>query len=479
MLVSGILPTGAYYVDACQRRNLDGTGQVSLSNEEATAELGPFIKARMEAHSLVYRTSRRDAQWFGPYNCVFDDTQVPNPPSRILRCENPVRPVNKDFKRRSKAGEIVLSPFEDWMMILEYQNGVIGEKNGKPADAYSWLSASGLGHPITKPSTSDWCTIGSYQYRGRLRLVYQSYVNMVEKTPYQLGWVDPIPSDVDEVSCIIHGADVQEELSDHNKRLIDVATAMAEMPETVKSIVNGCKQVLKLYRDAKRKELRIKDRVKGPKGSSATANRQWIKDRKDQADAIADVWLNFRYNITPTKILIEDMIKYHFGLETEFIRSRKRVEYEVDFPFPVSDGWECPDPLVQNHRTMIKARLASDSVKADAYLSSNLFVTAWELVPLSFVVDWFLTIGDFFSSLVPVPSVQQGATYSWKVDGTYVFNHKESGARVSMRFNHYKRSVINPSDYCRVYLNVDLSTNRQLDALALSWKMFVRNFFKP
>lgn len=479
MLVSGIFPTGSYSVDACQRRDLDKKNQVSLTNEEATAALGPFIEARMASHANVHLTGNRSADWLGPYNCRFDEGQVPTPPSKILKCENPVRPVNKDFWKRSRAGEIVLSPFEDWIMQLDYSNGVQGKENGKPFDTYTFISASGLGHPTTHQSKSDWCTIGSYQYRGRLRLQYQSFVKMSEVTPFQVGWVDPKHVDVDEISCIMHGVDIQSELADHNRRLIDVATAMAEMPETVKSIINGCKTVLRLYKDAKRKELRLRDRVKGPKGSSATANRQWIKDRKDQADAIADVWLNFRYNITPTKILIEDMIKYHFGLETEYIRSRKRVEYDIDLPFRVADSWESPKSLVQNHRTMIKARLEADATKADAYLSSNLFVTAWELVPLSFVVDWFLTIGDFFSSLMPVPSVQQGATYSWKVDDTYLFKHKESGARVSMRFNHYKRSVINPSDYCRVYLNVDLSTYRQLDALALSWKMFVRNFFKP
>lgn len=479
MLVSGVFPTGFFKVDSCQRRDLDEKNQVSLTTEQATAALGPFIKSRMDSHATVYRSSNRDAAWFGPYSCTFNDTQVPNPPSRILNCERPVRPANKDFVRRSKAGEIVLSPFEDWTMILSYQNGVVGEKFGNVLSAYAFLSSTGLGYPQSDAHTSDWCTIGNYQYRGRLRIDYQRYVGMSEKTPYQLGWVDPRPEDIDEISCIIHGADVQEELSDHNRRLIDVATAMAEMPETVKSIINGCKQVLRLYKDAKRKELRLKNLVKGPKGSSATAHKQWIKDQKDRADAIADVWLNFRYNITPTKILIEDMIKYHFGLETEFIRSRKRVEYNIDFPFPANEHWSCPDPLVQNHRTMIKARLRADAVKADAYLSSNPFVTAWELVPLSFVVDWFLTVGDFFSSLMPVPSVQQGATYSWKTDGEYLFYHDETNARVSVRLNHYKRSVINPSDYCRVYLNVDLSTNRQLDALALSWKMFVRNFFKP
>lgn len=479
MLTSAVLPTGFYLFDSCQRRGLDGKNQVSLTSEEATAALGPIIKARMEQQANVFLTGNRTADWFGPYNCRFSDDQVPTPPSQILQCKNPVRPVNKDFWKRSRAGEIVLSPFENWIMQLDYSNGTAGEKVGNPIDVYTFISASGMGHPISRPAVSDWCTIGSYQYRGRLRVQYQSFNKMSEVTPYQVGWVDPKHSDVDEISCLLHGADVQSELADHNRRLIDVATAMAEMPETVKSIINGCKTVLRLYKDAKQKELRLRNLVKGPRGSSATANKQWIKDRKDQADAITDVWLNFRYNITPTKILIEDMIKYHFGLETEFIRSRKREEYEIDFPFRVADGWESPESMVQNHRIMIKARLQADATKADAYLSSNLFVTAWELVPLSFVVDWFLTIGDFFSSLMPVPSVQQGATYSWKVDDTYSFNHVESGARVNVRFNHYKRSVINPSDYCRVYLNVDLTTYRQLDALALSWKMFVRNFFKP
>ena len=376
MLVKGFIPTGSYSVDSCQRRNLDGPGQVTLSNEQATAELGSFIAARIQAHSNVYRTTNRDASWFGPYKCEFSDTQVPNLPSKFLSCEKPVRPVNKDFRRRSEAGEIVLSPFFNWNVRLDYQNGVEGEIDGSVIHAYSSISASGLGTPVSKPSTSTWCTIGTYQYRGRLRLDYQHLKNLSEKTPYQLGWTDPDGQVFDNIPCVIHGSDVQEELSEHNSRLIDAATAMAEMPETVKSIVQGCKEVLRLYKDAKRKELRIKNLVRGPKGSSVTANKQWVKDRKDQLDAIADVWLNFRYNITPTKILIEDMIKYHFAMRTEYLRSRKRVDRELD-NFINAPGWTCSQPITQVHRVMIKARLKADATKADAYLSTNLFVTAW------------------------------------------------------------------------------------------------------
>lgn len=476
MLVRAFLPTGFYAVDGCQRRDLDGRNQVWLPNEEATAALGPFIESRLRDHSTTYRTGNRSADWFGPYNCRFSDIQVPIPPSKILNCKQPVKPVNKNFRKRSRDGEIVLSPFENWIMQLDYNNGFTGTKNGKPFATYAFLDASGLGHPAP---VGNWCTIGSYQYRGRLRLDYQSFVNMSEVTPYQVGWVDPTHDDMESLSCILHGRDIQSELADHNSRLIDVATAMAEMPETVQSIVDGCKTILRLYKAAKRKEMRLRNRVSGPVNSTETANRQWRKNRQDEADAIADVWLNFRYNITPTKILIEDMIKYHFGLKTEYLRSRKREEYDVELPFALRAGWKTADTMTQEHRIMIKARLSADATKADAYLSANPLVTAWELVPLSFVVDWFLSVGDFFSSLTPVPSVQQGATYSWKIDDTYTFIHEESKARVTMRLNHYKRTVINPSDYCRVYPNVDLTTYRKLDALALSWKLFVRNFFKP
>ena len=101
----------------------------------------------------------------------------------------------------------------------------------------------------------------------------------------------------------------------------------------------------------------------------------------------------------------------------------------------------------------------------------NLTVTFWELIRRSFVWDWFFTIGDAISALVHDDRVflQEGATYSWKLEVDGVFQHTANNSTVEFTKSSYKRIVINPRSSIGIYLVPDWNLFRQLDTAAMIW----------
>lgn len=111
--------------------------------------------------------------------------------------------------------------------------------------------------------------------------------------------------------------------------------------------------------------------------------------------------------------------------------------------------------------------------------SANAFLTAWELIPLSFVIDWFVNIGNMLSSTLGNNQFDyvEAATISLKVaNANFGYTH-ESGASVSVEIKGYQRNVIDPRDYCRFEFAPDVSGDRTYDAIALSWNLAVSKLF--
>lgn len=466
------------FPDASNRRTEDKPNGkiVYLTGQQLMAELGPYVASIAAQQKGQIQPESRPVS-FRNFKPFYDNTEPKrNPPNKVITCESPVKPINKDFKRRSAAGEIVLSNFYNWGAIISYQNGRTEEQAGLPTSAiYDCTSIDGINQRDNR-----FVIYNGYMYECRIRIkhVLVRYSDMI--TPFEAGWSDPSYIHLNLLSMETLGPDIQALLADHNSRTVDVLTAMAEMPETLRSIINGIKVVIRMYLQAKKKEFRLRNSVATWKNAKTSdkSRRQAIRDAKELADAISDVWLNFRYNIQPTAYLIKDSLEVlSLNEPVEFIRDRFRV---VDNEFNLYNppqGWE-GGKIELTHRCMIKSRVkVDDSINYQALLSADIFRTAWELIPLSFVVDWFISIGDRISTIVPASNIAQGSTYSWKIDDSVTYKH-ESGCSVTIDFKLYKRRVIDPAQFCEIYINPDFNLTRQFDALALSWKMFITSKIK-
>lgn len=452
-----------------------GQGETTLSKSEVDTHVRPLFEALLE-------TQRSQSQWERfPLNFktrVYSYIPGTNPvPSKLISDPEPYRPINKDFKRRSAAGEIVLSGFKNWQVQIDYTNG--GQiKRYLPESLTEYYGGHEYYPFVGSGSRNGFLFIGDTGYKFRVDAVWDFVEYKAELTPYQLGWVDPTIQELDDFisTRVVKSSMVTETLADHNDRTVDMLTSMAEMPDTVRMIYDAVKNCLRLYIDVRSKNLRLQNKVavwKNAKTSDRT-KRQTLRNIHEATEAIAANWLAYRYGIMPNVYLIEDALEAINAPKTLFLRDRMREHSTVHF----LDRGEWGNPLVDVHeRVMVKSRLENDS-KIASQLSFSLTKTAWELIPLSFIVDWFVNIGDVLSATWPTASAAQGTTFSWKSQFTTQYRHEQSGAFVTIRYSGYKRIVIDPLQFCKLEWNPYMNAFRTYDALALSWKMFIESKFR-
>lgn len=225
-----------------------------------------------------------------------------------------------------------------------------------------------------------------------------------------------------------------------------------------------------MYKDARKGAVRLENklsRLQRIEQPSAMTRLRIAEITK----AISDVWLTYRLGILPTVNMVEDLLALNLGDERTFYRYRETASSILD----VSYGSEtCDLPVI--HRAFIKRRYESG---IESLGFSNL-AAVWELVPLSFVIDRYVNIGNLISSLTtPDLSVKQGATYSWKVSGTRGATVSNNGWSYSVTVSSYRRVVINPDRYCGVDFPPKRSFDQKADHLALFWNLVLDDLIRP
>lgn len=411
--------------------------------------------------------------YFGPFACtILDSRPIPLPIPRKQK-GNVVRFKHENFEERKRQGEILVGPYRNVVLDVNYHAGYvdsnvssIGPMGGKD------LPLTGLfGKPSSWASFNTIPVSVNEQWAGRGRLHFKTCTRDYSITPHDVGWDDESLEYLANLPIEYDRALVAETLAEANMGTLDILTAMAEMPETLRSIYVACKHVLNMYREAKRKEVRLYNRAKGG-GFKANSKKSAI----ELADAVADVWLQFRYAIMPNVMLIEDALKLNDAFERLYERWRGTSDEEIHHNISLPHGWVASTDTLPGvtARCFIKRGFSQRSALGDV-LGANLFVTAWELVPLSFVIDWVLNVGNMLASIsIPNDSFVERATYSWKYDSSIIFTHEASKASVSVNIKGYHRNVISPSELGFFAIRPDFSPYRQLDAMALSWNMFVK-----
>lgn len=246
--------------------------------------------------------------------------------------------------------------------------------------------------------------------------------------------------------------------------ILDLSTTLAEAPETIKMIVEACRLVLMKYLEVRRKIDVLK------------------KNNLSQGDLVSQIsalWMQYRYGIMPNVYTIEDGLKY---LDAELVKYQSvRTGKSTVLTLPSFDGWSALTPEVSlSERLFLKNRFDVESLtKSRAYLVGNALGTAWELIPLSFVIDWVLNVGDYITSLsAPQGSIQEACLSSFQIKPTRLeySNPRFVGSTVSIEYSTYRAAVIKPTDHIGLSFRPELNWKRTLDALALMWSFTRRDF---
>lgn len=442
---------------------------VSTTGDQRRAIEEAFVANTMSRTSL-FRPWKGSfvPQWNGSY------VQGLIPPSVTKRFNiDELKTITPHFAKAKDSGRIVVNPYRAASSVTITASVPYDKELVSSNEPLLEVYACGVFTPVADPMGQlpfGWCyTFGGRIYRlGTLHVSYET----VKKYPKTKGSTYDINAHggkvIDRLRSLERNAEIiQSCLANANTGQFDVLSELAEAPETLLGALSGCKTILKMTKEAKAKDVRLRNKVK----KIQAIENPTLQQRKDVAsilDAIADVWLTWRLAIYPISKSIDELMTGSFGQYYYRYREFQSQSEQLD----VSFGSERCFVPVEN-RCFIKRRYLSSI----ASLGWNSATAVWNIIPGSFVVDRFISIGDFITAhLSPNLSVDQGATYSWKVKAGNGATFGES-VDYSVDISYYKRDVINPYHYCGLFTSSNLTLNQHYDHVALGWKLALNDFF--
>jgi len=159
------------------------------------------------------------------------------------------------------------------------------------------------------------------------------------------------------------------------------------------------------------------------------------KTLNEVLNAAAALNLTWRYGVMPNVYLFESAVKLAKTDLRPIFRTRvnKREVREISVSDPILVGSLSQSPSAVMHNCGSCVQAGTDLLKVCvisnfAYSNPNerlmrhefdfnILKTAWELFPLSFVVDWFVNIGDWLGSFFPPSGLhERGVMLSRKYD---------------------------------------------------------------
>lgn len=456
------------------KREADGRWvYVSLSSSDYSA-IQSALYALFSANTEVRPVpSGGISKWDMYYHGSYLDSGVLQPNVEILRTRERVPTKNKNFSRLSKSGKIVVAPFES---TVECKIVVTPPSEDTVISTGSrWLDLPKPFGPVSDPlGGSQSCfVVNGITYRGGRVLSPTRKISRVYTTENTCGYdpdehINRILQRWDELGPSSPSAlNVQSALSEANNGQYAILATLAEIPEGWIGALSGVKKCLQMYKEAQAKDFRLHNKLsKLRKIQNPTLAVR--KEIDSLVSAVADIWLTYRLAIKPTVGAIEDWLALDTNPELPlYQRFRSLEQSSFDLGFDSTHNVMCIE------RAFIKRRY-------DTFIASlgwGSLSAVWELVPLSFVVDRFIDIGEFITAHTsPNLSVDEGNTYSWKVNSGTSFPICNNRT-VSVSFSGYKRILINPYHYCGLSYPETRSFSQSADHAALAWKIFISDLF--
>lgn len=263
----------------------------------------------------------------------------------------------------------------------------------------------------------------------------------------------------------------------------NVSTFVGELPETWSYFKQTLTTIVRTYRAVKRGNMKEVRRMRKRRPSTRPP-----KVGPGLDEQVAGKWLEWRYAITPLMLDFQAMLNALQESSARAVYTRVATGEDLRFFQRQVTGYLGTVPQYSTRVHTMKLRLGlyyrvNPSVQAFKRLGLlNPVATLWELTPLSFVVDWFIPIGDYLGSLDAMAGVSvwaswesqavmtdfhvTGATFTSGVPGTsgyVVATRTESNA--SKRY--YNRNNAPSLSMPLPTFQLGLNSKRFLDGLSL------------
>nr|UJQ85927.1 MAG: hypothetical protein 1 [Leviviridae sp.] len=350
------------------------TGYYTMSNSlDEIRSMIPALKAWIEDVAISLTTESR--------------TYVTSEESE--RMQDTVTP---EFAKRSKAGEVIISPLDH---------------SKTEATIFSTPGTGDTLQLVEDPIIDTWDSTSVYGYGARVTFTLKSNSSMpcgVSPDEYTriTGLADQLAvSDLGDLA--MHRA-----FSNRNETDMDLAVTLAEMPQTVGYIRSRVKEAERLFlylRSGRYRKL-------APKAvKRAKAYKRKYGHSMPKSKLLAEIWLEMRYAIRPLVYDITSAMKYLENQHTaKHTRHTARGFEEADDTSDVSYSWNEDGVAysfsgVASIRKEWRAGILSDVVFGQHNMRNlglhKIGTMVWELIPWSFVLSWFISVDRLLAELDP------------------------------------------------------------------------------
>jgi len=238
----------------------------------------------------------------------------------------------------------------------------------------------------------------------------QLVVDTVEQTPMSVDF--PVlylsPPDVwAEDLDNIRSKSITEARNKLRKGQVQVGNNLGEANQVVRMITENTKRVIGAYNSLKRGNyaLALKHLELSPKMilSGHTLSKKWLELQYGWLPLISDIH-------DGTKLLC-DYVDPGKPAKME-VKVVKNQKLERDFGFVQGQRFETRWKCVGTAKCGLVAKVTCPAlVGADMFGLLNPLSIAWELTPFSFILDWFIPIGNVLDSLSATAGLEFGSGY--------------------------------------------------------------------
>lgn len=409
---------------------------------------------------------------------------------------------------------IIVAPYKRRTVSVTFQNGS-GVENARPLGGQIVVS------PIEIADILPWTPSGQYpnyfdmgndEYLGGFSTLIRYMRGEVRRDihPYALGISGQLleSSFSPAAEGQVDPAWVQSAVAEANKKALDWLTLVGELPETISSIIGAVRTVRGLIKsfddrgEALRKNHKkwvesLRERITDLINQLSKAkfktlrsnlyrqirrlNRDLSREGKILITKLANLWMSYRYEITPLMMTVRDAVKAAKTIKNQFFTTRKRQVQKFDPP-NLGSNWVFNGRADVTTRIMVKYGYRDNSddnlSSLSKVLSANFALTSFELISRSFVVDWFFTVGDFLASefgYTPNKNVTRAATLSHKCDIVGQYVEVNTGAIVNVNYSSYIRHIPDLGSFSGIYFRPNLTLKRMIDSFCLLWPSLKRN----
>lgn len=199
---------------------------------------------------------------------------------------------------------------------------------------------------------------------------------------------------------------------------------------------------------------------------------------------LATAWLEARYAWSP---LISDIRTAINMLATDKIFSPRRTFRGWDddgSTTSIDVTWSSGDYTYRTVGTLIETRIAKAGVLTSIDLPAIELIrdygllggpgVVWELIPYSFVVDWFVNISGFLGSINPTAVIRSLGSWSTQISekrfsGIIEVTHVATGVMKHLNYSDASQLYVRVPDVRATFFNIDvnINTTRVIDAISL------------